>query len=171
MKTAMITAAILVLVVMGIALSVQSYEVKRLGREVTELKLLWSQLKKNTELESSPEMTTSNDKEMSSKETIAKPSKKPSRDVTGASARKTQRHSRDTQCKKACRMLVHCIAGGNLCPRLTTDGTDEAISLCTAACEENSKLDSRLVALTECPQEDAFTLPEVLRLPCLKSGQ
>ena len=99
---------------------------------------------------------------------VARPSKNPNADVTGASARTQRRRARVSDCKRACRQFVSCISSAGFCTALTTDGQESASRSCTSLSEKDTQVRSKLMARTGCGEKAIADLPQGLQFLCVQ---
>ena len=97
-----------------------------------------------------------------------KPSKNPSSDVTGASARTQNRRARLSDCQRVCAQLITCISAKSFCSAMPTHGQQEALQTCAHLCERESKVRTHLLARTGCEETSSEQLPTQLQILCAK---
>ena len=100
--------------------------------------------------------------------TPPKPSKNPSSDVTGASARTQKRRARLSDCQRVCAQLITCVTSKGFCSTMPTHGQQEALQTCAHLCERESKVRTHLLARTGCEETRVEQLPAELQILCAK---
>ena len=80
---------------------------------------------------------------------IERPSRNPTEDVTGASARAVRRIASKNQCARACGTLIQCLAGAEICPGIGTSDTRSASLTCSKRCANNPSLKKMLLDKTD----------------------
>ena len=98
---------------------------------------------------------------------IPEPSRNPTMDVTGASARAVKRIASRSQCARVCQTLVQCLSTSQICPGLGTDGTRDAVQYCTNVCNQDKPSRMKLMDMTDCPARINPDVPASLRDICI----
>ncbi|MGB0646812.1 MAG: hypothetical protein ACPGQS_06515 [Bradymonadia bacterium] len=109
------------------------------------------------------------DPEPTTRASIAPPSKNPTKDVTGASARLVRRTASKNQCARACGTLIQCLAGAEMCPGIGTGDSRSASLECSKRCATDPALKTLLMDKTDCPTQAVPDIPPALRDLCLIS--
>ena len=112
---------------------------------------------------------TSPDRAKTVESEIAPPSRNPTKDVTGASARAVRRKASKNQCARACETMVDCLAGSEICPGIGTSDSRSASLECAKRCTKDPLLKSLLMDKTDCPTQAIPDIPVSLRNLCLVS--
>lgn len=100
---------------------------------------------------------------------VPEPSRNPTKDVTGASARVVKRRASQNQCARVCSTMVHCLSTSKLCPNIGTGGTREATQRCADVCAKDEKTRRSLMEMTDCPEALDPDVPTPLRRICIDS--
>jgi len=94
------------------------------------------------------------------------PSKNPSSDVTGASARTQKRRARLSDCQRVCAQFITCVSAKEFCSAMPTHGQQEALQTCAHLCERESKVRTHLLDRTGCEETSVEQLPNELQILC-----
>lgn len=100
---------------------------------------------------------------------VPEPSRNPSKDITGASARIVKRTASQNQCARVCTTMIHCLSTSILCPNIGTDGTREATQRCSKLCSQDENTRRALMDMTDCPKALDPDVPAPLRFICIDS--